>query len=145
MSLHAEHTDFVENVSESPLSERPTHGKVRKILVVEDEPHVSRTLAQRLNHSGLEPIMAVDAISAVQAARVHRPQLALLDIGLPGCDGFFVAEQVREVIGADLPIIFITASSDPSLIERAKRFEPAAFFRKPYRSELLMASVNAAL
>ena len=140
MKMHA------ENINETPeVDGIPDASQARKVLVVEDEPHISRTLGRRLELSGMEPIMAVDATSAVQAARVHKPNLAILDIGLPGCDGFFVAEQLRELFTNDFPLIFLTANADPAVKERAKQFSPVAFLRKPYKSEVIMAVINSAL
>ena len=69
----------------------------KKILIVDDDQDLLRGLSIRLNASGYRVCLAVDAISAISTARKEEPDLIILDIMLPGCDGFEVLEQCSRV------------------------------------------------
>lgn len=81
------------------------------ILVVDDNADAANSLATILRMSGHDVHIASDGHSAVQLAIRVRPQLVLLDIGLPGLDGFAVAKRLRQELGlAGMKIIAITGS-----------------------------------
>src|ERR1700719_730140 len=82
----------------------------RRILIVDDEPELVRALALRLNSAGYETLSASDGLAAMEMALSHRPDLVLLDIGLPVQDGYQVAAMLRtERRTAHIPIVFLTA------------------------------------
>ncbi len=112
------------------------------VLIVEDDADIARLLSFRMRAHGLEPVIARDAFMAVKLAKSLRPKLALLDIGLPGGDGFEVADRIRSLVSGNLPLIFITASRRPDLRAKARTFEPVAFFEKPYQADEVMATVD---
>ncbi len=99
----------------------------RKILLVDDEPDVIETVRFRLTQEGYEILTAGDGLTALDAARSNQPDLLILDVMLPGENGYRVAHKLREEQQAGtypkpLPIILLTArdlSSDP---EREKIF-----------------------
>ncbi len=99
----------------------------KRILVVDDEPDVVETIELRLAREGYEVLTAGDGLEALDLVRENRPDLLLLDVMLPGENGYRVAHRIREKEAAGaasgrLPIILLTArdlSSDP---EREKIF-----------------------
>ncbi|MEQ8690502.1 MAG: response regulator [Pseudomonadales bacterium] len=116
-----------------------------KILIVEDDRDIANTLEIRIGALGLDSIVAHDAAIATKLARDHKPSLVILDIGLPGGDGFEVANRVRRIVGASTPLIFITANARKEIRAKAQDYNPIAFFQKPYHPEELMAAVGSAI
>lgn len=116
-----------------------------KVLIVEDESIVSMSLQAMLEHFGYEvPAIATTAAEALQAIDVYTPDLMLLDIHLAnGDDGIAVAEVARKK--GDVPIIFVTAHSDPNVIARARATQPANFLLKPFNERELQIAVDLAL
>jgi DNA-binding response OmpR family regulator len=118
---------------------------VKKILIIEDDPKVAMALALRLKTEGYEIAVAYDAIAGVNVALRERPDLVLLDVNLPAGNGFTVAERLQAISTVPMPIIFLTASSEPSCRERATALGAAGFFEKPYEHAALLAAVHAGL
>lgn len=118
----------------------------KKILIVEDDKKISTALAVRLRMTGYEVVTAFDAVLALSMAVKHQPDLVVLDISMPGGDGFSVADRVQtHGATAGVPMIFITASKKEGLRERAMELGAAGFFEKPYKDDELVAAVQEAL
>ncbi|MDR3568336.1 MAG: PAS domain S-box protein [Syntrophobacteraceae bacterium] len=119
--------------------------KQSRILVVEDEAIVTMEIEQRLTAMGY--LVAAVASSGEQALRLageKRPDLVLMDIGLDGdMDGISAAEKIRSRF--HVPTIFLTAYSEDSTLERAKRAEPCGFLLKPFDDRELKAAIEIAL
>ena len=82
---------------------------VRRILVVDDNEDSAASLAMLLQITGHETYMAHDGTAALEAIRKHRPEVVLLDIGLPGMDGYEVCRQARkQPWGKELVLIALT-------------------------------------
>ncbi len=119
---------------------------MKKILMVEDDKRIIAALNVRLRARGYDVCAAYDATLAMTQAIANQPDLALLDISMPGGDGFVVAERLRGTVAtANIPIIFITALKQPGLKEKAKALGAIAFFEKPFESDDLLAVIDAAL
>ena len=117
-----------------------------KFLIVEDDKKIARALGIRIRAAGYEPIAAFDAVQGTQLAVQHRPDLVLLDISMPGGDGFKVADRLQSsVLTAGTPMIFLTAGKQPGLREKAMEVGASAFFEKPYEAEELLAAIREAL
>src|SRR5436190_20377973 len=87
---------------------------MRKILIIEDDESAALALVVRLKAEGYATWIAGDAIKGLSMVLRHRPDLILLDIAIPGGDGFNLAEKLRTLPEAkELPVIFLTASKDP--------------------------------
>src|ERR1019366_8367416 len=86
-----------------------------RILIVEDDRRISMALATRLVNAGQEVIQAFDAVSGVEKAVQHQPDLILMDIALPGGSGLMVAQRIQSVVPKPTPIIFLTASRQAGL------------------------------
>jgi DNA-binding response OmpR family regulator len=118
---------------------------MKKIMIVEDDGNIAKALGIRLKHCGYEVVIAPDALSGVEMAIKERPDLALLDISLPAGNGFTVAERIQTLLPKETPMIFLTASKQPGLREKAMEMGAAAFFQKPYEAEDLVGAIQVAL
>src|SRR5207244_9759650 len=85
---------------------------MRQILVVEDDMQIARTLRDYLEAAGFGVTVVGDGSAAVSSFRGHRPDLMVLDLGLPGVAGLAVAREVRR--GSPTPIIMLTARGEES-------------------------------
>lgn len=114
-----------------------------KILVVEDEKALQETLAYNLEHEGYEVTVAGDGETAIEKARAIHPDLLVLDIMLPGKDGFEVCRILRQEMNT--PILMLTARDDE--IDRVVGLEVGAddYMTKPFSMRELMARVKAML
>jgi len=113
------------------------------ILIVEDEQTLQETLAYNLKHQGYSVETARDGKSAIKKARESKPDLILLDIMLPGIDGFEVCRILRQDMA--VPILMLTARDDE--IDRVVGLEVGAddYLTKPFSMRELVARVKALL
>ncbi|PIE64273.1 MAG: hypothetical protein CSA26_08965 [Desulfobacterales bacterium] len=116
-----------------------------RILIVEDEGIVAQEIKSRLEKSGYSVCaVAHDGRTAIEHAGALRPDLVLMDIRLKGqMDGIEAAGQIRERF--NLPIVYLTAYTDPATLERAKVMEPFGYVVKPFETRSLMVSIEIAL
>jgi DNA-binding response OmpR family regulator len=114
------------------------------ILVVEDDPVIRSTVEYALKRSGFETRAAADGNEALQAALEIEPDLVLLDLMLPGLDGYQVAERLRSS-GHDVPIIMVTALDQER--DKVRGLDAGAddYITKPFSMEELLARVRANL
>lgn len=114
-----------------------------KILVVEDEPALQDTLEYNLIKQGYEVKIAKDGHSALTVAHEFQPDLILLDVMLPGIDGFEVCRILRQDM--NMPIIFLTAKAEE--IDKIVGLEVGAddYLTKPFSIRELLARVKALL
>jgi len=117
----------------------------RKILIVEDDQDVLRGLSIRLKASGYAVVSATDAAWATTVARKEKPDLVILDLGLPGGDGFLVMERLRSIMDVQIPIIVLTARDPDISRERAFNAGAEAFFLKPVDNDEFLAAIQKAL
>lgn len=119
---------------------------MKSILVVEDDQKIAHAISTRLKHHGFAVHVASDAPSALMQARKQEPDVALLDISLPGGSGLDVARNLQEhVCRNHLPVIFITASKEESLKTEAGRLGASAFLEKPFSARDLVEAIDNAL
>lgn len=118
----------------------------KKILVIEDDVDMQLGLSVRLRASGLEPVFAGDGVTAVAVARKERPDLVLLDLGLPAGDGFVVMERLRNLTQlASVPVVVLTARGAAGNRERCLQAGAAAFLQKPVDNEELLSTIEGLL
>jgi DNA-binding response OmpR family regulator len=113
------------------------------VLVVEDEMDIARLVRDYLQHAGFEVIVVGDGDSALASTRAAKPDLMVLDLGLPKGDGLDVAREIRR--WSNLPIVMLTARSDES--DRIVGLELGAddYLVKPFSPKELVARVRAVL
>lgn len=117
----------------------------RKILIVEDDQDVLLGLSIRLKASGYSVVSATDAAWATTVARKEKPDLAIVDLGLPGGNGFLVIERLRSIMDVRIPIIVLTAWDPTISMERAFKAGAEAFFQKPVNNDKFLAVIDNAL
>jgi CheY-like chemotaxis protein len=124
----------------------------KKILVVDDNEIILKTVSLKLNGAGYQVITALDGSEAVAAARKETPDLILLDISFPPdvggveWDGFRIMEWFRRMdTSKKIPIIVITGSEDKKHKERAVSGGAVAFFHKPIDHDDLLKVIRATL
>ena len=117
-----------------------------KILVVEDDADLHIGLALRLTSAGYEVLSALDGAAAVEVCQQHRPDLVLMDIGLPGMDGHEVARQLSMMPNTrDIPVVYLTARHEAQHRLEASNVGAAAYLVKPTSAANLFAAIDAAL
>ena len=122
------------------MKSRPT------VLLIEDDPDLTRFADLALRLSGYRAVMAGDGESAVRTAQRERPDVVVLDLRLPRLDGWQVlAALQREPELAAVPVVILTASADPHDQERARTAGIADFVLKPLTADRLLEVVERAL
>ncbi len=115
----------------------------RKVLVVEDSATQRKAICRMLNQNGYCTVEASDGYQAIAQVDKTKPELILLDIIMPGIDGYKVMSTIKEKPGMeDVPIIMLT--SRDSLIDkmRGRVSGTDEYLTKPFKSEALMQKVN---
>jgi len=118
----------------------------RTVLVIDDDPDLRASLRIRLESMNLSVIAAPDGKSGLASARRHRPDLVILDVTMPGMDGFEVCRRLRKGRRTkDIPVLMLTSLSRMGQIEAG--FEAGAddYLTKPFRASQLVAKIEARL
>ena len=116
---------------------------MKTILVVEDEMQIARVVRDYLQHAGFDVLVAGDGEAALSSARGTKPDLVVLDLGLPGRDGLDVTRELRR--SSNVPIVMLTARGDEA--DRIVGLELGAddYVVKPFSPKELVARVRAVL
>jgi two-component system cell cycle sensor histidine kinase/response regulator CckA len=116
-----------------------------RILVVEDEGIIAKDIQSTLNRSGYSVIaIASSGEEAIKKAMETHPDLVLMDIVLEGdMDGVTAAEHIRDHF--DIPVVYLTAYSDDTTLQRAKITEPYGYILKPFQERELYTTIEMAL
>jgi len=118
----------------------------KKILIVDDDRHLVLGLSARLRANGYTVTSAEDAISAIATARREQPDLVILDLGLPGGDGFIVLERMQELTDlTGIPVIVLSARNPAENKQRALDARAVAYFRKPPENHEFLSAIRQAL
>jgi DNA-binding response OmpR family regulator len=116
---------------------------MKTVLVVDDEPKIATLARDYLEHAGFAVLTAGDGPSALAAIRQRKPDLVVLDLGLPGLDGLDVTRAVRRE--SSIPIVMLTARDDE--VDKILGLELGAddYLTKPFSPRELVARVRAVL
>jgi DNA-binding response OmpR family regulator len=118
---------------------------MKRILIIEDDENAALSLMIRLKAHGYAAWVAGDAIKGLSTAIRNTPDLILLDIAIPGGDGFTLAEKLRNVPQTkNVPVIFLTASDDPELRQKVMNLGAAGLLEKPFCAEELLLMIKYA-
>lgn len=121
-------------------------GLTGRILVVDDQPANLRVVSTLLSRQGHEVLGAATGAEALRLALEHTPDLLLLDMLMPGMDGFAVlAELRRHPPLQGVPVVFLTAAHDRDVVLRAFDAGAVDYVTKPFTPEELLARVNSHL
>jgi DNA-binding response OmpR family regulator len=116
------------------------------ILVADDDPDILALVSFRLERAGYEVVAATNGEEAVELARAHRPDLAILDVMMPRVDGYEATRRLREHEDTRrIPVILLTARVQEDDVARG--FEAGAddYVKKPFSPQELGARVQAIL
>ncbi|MDH2415986.1 response regulator transcription factor [Nocardioides sp. CER19] len=114
-----------------------------RLLLVEDDPDIRRTLARGLGEHGATVVPVASAVEAIKAVSSERPDAVVLDLGLPDLDGSDVLALIRA--GSDLPVVVATARDDEREIVRLLDAGADDYLIKPFSAAQVMARVRAVL
>jgi DNA-binding response OmpR family regulator len=112
-----------------------------RILIVEDNAVYAKYLSIMLRENGYEVLIATDRNHGVLGCAMFRPDIALIDFTVLGCDGLTVAEKLREV-NAGLPIMMMTGCQNKSMERKAREMGINYFFEKPFELEDLIVATK---
>jgi two-component system KDP operon response regulator KdpE len=117
--------------------------KTRKILIVDDEPHIVEVIAMNLEHEGFAVSGASSGCEALEKLARELPDLIVLDVMMPELDGFETLERIREI--SDLPVIMLSVLEEER--DKVKGLELGAdeYVIKPYSVRELIARIKALL
>jgi DNA-binding response OmpR family regulator len=123
---------------------RPDGDFMARILIVEDDPIIRQTVDYALRRAGFETLASGDGAEGLRVAHAERPDLILLDLMLPGLDGYQFAEEVRKG-DAEVAIIMVTALDQER--DKVRGLDAGAddYLTKPFSMEELLARVRANL
>jgi DNA-binding response OmpR family regulator len=118
----------------------------KKILIVEDDRDVRLGYHIRLKANHYDTFFAADALSSIAEARKHQPDLILLDLGLPGGDGFVVMERLKaNTYLSVIPVIVVSARDRQANMDRALKAGAKAYLQKPVDNDELLSVIRQVL
>jgi PAS domain S-box-containing protein len=116
----------------------PSLAVYRRVLIVEDRPETARALARLLQTGGHTTHMAYDGPQGIQAAREFRPEIVLVDIGLPELDGYDTCRRIRsEPWGKDMVLVALTGYGQAADVQAAQEAGFNHYLMKPVRYQTL--------
>jgi two-component system KDP operon response regulator KdpE len=116
-----------------------------RVLVVDDDPWIQDLLREVLTEDGYQVVQARTAYEAMASLTVERPDLILLDLGLPDLDGQFIASRVvANSDWFDIPIVVMTARADPSNRSLARIYGARDYVVKPFEIQDLLDRLRQA-
>jgi len=106
----------------------------RRILVADDQAPIRSVLESALSEAGADVRTAPDGLAALELVAIHPPDLILLDVAMPGLNGWQVIEKLQASSRtASIPVVLQTSAGDFESFDRAKKLRVAAFISKPFR------------
>ena len=111
------------------------------ILVVDDHTPILHALKLRLESAKYNVVIAHDCVSGAMKARDTNPDIAVLDVNLPGGSGFELANRIDSICEKKVRKIFITASRDEEFRDNAKKCGAVEFLEKPFTSDSLFEAI----
>jgi two-component system alkaline phosphatase synthesis response regulator PhoP len=118
----------------------------KKIMVVDDEPYIARVIKFKLEQEGYTVISANDGVTGLERIRQERPDLVLLDVMMPGLNGYEVCQQIKadaELQG--IPVIFLTAKGQERDREQGINLGASDYITKPFSPNRLLELVRSTI
>ncbi len=120
--------------------------KTARILLVDDEPDMTRVIGKSLEISGYEVIIANDGIECINKAQCEQPDVILLDNVMPNMDGLTALKKLQSSKRTeDIPVIIVTALADEDSIAKALNGGADSYVVKPFDYEMLLVRITMAL
>ena len=118
----------------------------KRILIVEDNPSVLKATSYILEKEGYEVLTAVDGLDGLKKAKEENPDLLILDVMLPGIDGFEICHSLRaEAQTAHLPILMFSAKGQETDKATGLKVGADEYLTKPVERTVLLSKVEALL
>ena len=117
---------------------------MKRILAVDDEPHILRLISFSLSSHGFDMLEATDGLSAVEIAKREQPDLILLDVMMPALDGYEACRRIKaDPATADIPIFMLTAKTQVAEQSTGKDAGALDYICKPFTPRDLVARVES--
>jgi two-component system, OmpR family, response regulator MtrA len=116
-----------------------------RILVVDDDPAIRQLLTDVLEMEGYEVTLAVDGIAAVRAVKGASPDFVVLDVMMPGLDGFEVLSTIRAQGGEPVPVLMLTAAAEADADARAWANGVDFYLAKPFSPDAILDLIDSVL
>lgn len=118
----------------------------KKIMIVDDEPDILKTMEIFLKCEGYDIITACDGISALEKIKKEKPDLVVLDVMLPKLDGYKVCRMLKfDKNFKNLPIVMFTARAQEADEKKARDVKADAYITKPLQSDVFLAKIKQLL
>ncbi|MFH1381707.1 MAG: response regulator [Chloroflexota bacterium] len=114
-----------------------------RVLAVDDEPNVLELVSRVLESAGYSVVSTTDSRAALALMEEHKPQLAILDIMMPGLDGLQLLGLIRE--RSDIPVIMLTGIGNMAAVRDTLALGADDYMKKPFSTAELLARVKAKL
>jgi CheY-like chemotaxis protein len=118
---------------------------MKTILVVDDEPTIRMLVAASLDGGAYRLLEAGDGYEALDLVRMEQPDLVLLDIAIPGLDGFEVCRRLKTELSPDVPVLLLTGFAQQTHRERAHEVGADGFVAKPFSPAALVTLIDRTL
>ncbi len=116
-----------------------------RILVVDDDPAIRQLLTDGLEMEGSEVGVAVDGLAAVREIRASAPDFVVLDVMMPGLDGFGVLSTIRDLPGEPVPVLMLTAAAEQDASSRAWIGGVDYYLAKPFTADAVLDVIDGVL
>ena len=116
----------------------------KKILIIDDEPQLVKSISVRFKASGYEVVSAGDGVSGINKFKEEPPDLVILDIMMPGLSGLDTLRELKQ-LNAAVPVIMLTAYGTPQSAIEALRLGAYDHLAKPFNTETLLEMIKKAI
>ena len=118
----------------------------KRILIIEDDPSVLRAISYMLGKEGYDVLTALNGLAGLRKAKEENPDLLILDVMLPGIDGFEVCHRLRaESQTAQLPILMLSAKGQEADMSTGLEVGANEYLTKPVERSVLLSKIEALL
>ncbi len=115
----------------------------KKILVVDDEPHIVRLVEVNLQRAGYDVVQAMDGIEALEQVKAEKPEMIILDVMMPRMDGFTVLKHLKaDPETQEIPVIMLTAKAQDADIFKGWQSGVDSYLTKPFNPMELLTFVK---
>ena len=117
----------------------------KQVLIIDDDQGISTAMSVRLRAAGYELIQASTGEAGLVEAAIHRPDAILLDIRMPGIDGYEVCHRLKATPElAEIPVIFVSANATETTRQKAFEVGGFGFIAKPYEPKDVLDAIQSA-
>jgi two-component system alkaline phosphatase synthesis response regulator PhoP len=118
----------------------------KKILVVDDEPNIVKTVESRLKASGYDVVAAYDGEECLDKVHQEKPDLIILDLMLPKLNGHEIHKKLKaDNEYKDIPVVMLTASAELNDIKTGMETGADGYITKPFKAEVLLGIIQGLL